>query len=252
MVKPASPADSLPPGEPASLNREAILIALVGNAFGTGGIFTAFMAWREGSGAWFVAYLCFSVVIAAVANVAPPLTRRKQRQRDLAWAAQFREMATLDELTRLRNRRYLNDVIDETFRAPAPISGQKVLAVVDLNDFKRINDLHGHAAGDAALVAVSEALRGACQPGDLVARIGGDEFAVLATLPPDLEPDAFAERLRSSVASAQQFEDAPITLSVGVAAFAGHSDGDSLFRAADARMYLEKAKLPNRRERRAS
>lgn len=215
-------------------------------------MFSAFMAWREGATGWFVAYLCFSVVIAGVANVAPPLTRRKQRQRDLAWAAQFREMATLDELTLLRNRRFLNDAIEEAFRAPAPLTGQKVLAVVDLNDFKRINDLHGHAAGDAALIVVSEALRAACQPDDVVARIGGDEFAVLATLPPGISLDEFAEGLRTSVARAAQFDDAPMALSVGVATLAGHTDGDDLFRAADARMYLEKAKLPNRRERRAS
>ena len=83
--------------------------------------------------------------------------------------------ASLDPLTRIANRR----MFDETCAMWLKGDRQFVLALLDLDDFKNINDTHGHAAGDKVLVAVAHALKNALRASDLVSRFGGDEFAVL-------------------------------------------------------------------------
>lgn len=237
-------SEALPiPPPPQALRREVWTAVVVGNAFGLAAMVSVYMLWSTGSTGWFVAYLAVSVVIAAIANVAPTTTRLRQRRRDLAWAAHLHELALRDELTGLANRRMLNDVLVEAVAQPAPLRARRVLAIVDIDDFKRVNDLHGHAAGDAALIAIARALQsGATTPGDLVARIGGDEFAVLATLPADHSPESFAARLSSLIGESQGEGSPSIGASVGVVPVSGHATTDHLLRAADARMYSEKAR----------
>lgn len=113
------------------------------------------------------------------------------------------------------------------------------LACVDIDDFKLVNDLHGHPVGDQALREVAEALRGSVRDHDAVFRVGGEEFAVLL---PGLDArDALpvAERLRAAVASAP-FE-LPLRVSVGLASWpADASDAEALVQVADAALYTAK------------
>ena len=123
--------------------------------------------------------------------------------------------------------------------------GQASIAVMllDLDDFKPVNDRYGHAAGDAVLREVAGRLRGCVRDTDTVARLGGDEFGVLLESPlPDSVP-AVAERIVAAVRAPCVVEGAHVSVgvSVGVATeYDGVRDVDQLLRAADTGMYTAK------------
>jgi len=94
----------------------------------------------------------------------------------------------------------------------APVS----LLLCDLDHFKRVNDVHGHAAGDAALQRVAEVLRRTCGDRALVARQGGEEFVVVVTSPPEQAAD-LAEAVRRAVRADSSAAAMPLTISIGVA-----------------------------------
>ena len=118
------------------------------------------------------------------------------------------------------------------------------LAVLDLDQFKEINDTQGHAAGDRVLQAVSRSLQKNLRQGDFVARLGGDEFGLLLWVPGEAEAAAIVERVRSRVAEAVGGESTvKITASAGFALSGGCPEADtceSLFLAADAALIAAK------------
>ncbi len=148
-----------------------------------------------------------------------------------AWRAKLSRSSRTDPLTDVLNRRGLNEAAAAAF-AQLDRHGRPVtLLVIDLDLFKSYNDIHGHQAGDALLGWVAAELRSAVRPGDTVARIGGDEFAVLL---PDTSP-AVAEPLVNRIRSALEPR---IGHCVGRAL--APLDGvsfDELYRAADADLY---------------
>ena len=89
-----------------------------------------------------------------------------------------RTEASLDSLTGVANRRTFDRTCQDWVRSAR---SRFVLAMLDVDDFKTINDTRGHAAGDQVLVTLAQALLGSVRPGDIVARLGGDEFAILAS-----------------------------------------------------------------------
>jgi diguanylate cyclase (GGDEF)-like protein len=129
-------------------------------------------------------------------------------------------LSITDGLTKLHNHRYFQDELarafDESQRYHRPLS----LVMADLDFFKKVNDTHGHAVGDEVLKAISAILQQSIRSTDLAARYGGEEFAVML---PETHLDdaiAFAEKLRSIVASTPietQAGPLPITISLGVA-----------------------------------
>ena len=115
---------------------------------------------------------------------------------------------------------------------------------VDLDGFKPINDQHGHAAGDQVLRTVADRLSAAVRTGDLVARIGGDEFAILCPGADEVGLGALAERIVLSVSQPISLESAPVSVgaSVGVAASTpGQRSVDQLVESADRALYSAKA-----------
>ncbi|MEO1063709.1 MAG: diguanylate cyclase [Actinomycetota bacterium] len=115
------------------------------------------------------------------------------------------------------------------------------LALVDLDDFKQVNDLLGHAAGDQVLIEVAARLRASLRSTDIAARLGGDEFAVLFA--PGVEPVRAAERMLGEISLPLEVHGRPVDIgaSVGVVKVAGQSDSERLLRVADAAMYAAKA-----------
>jgi diguanylate cyclase (GGDEF)-like protein len=165
--------------------------------------------------------------------------RASLAERD-ALAARLRHHAFHDGLTGLPNRSLYAERLDAALAANRPV----VAMLIDLDDFKRVNDEWGHAAGDALLREVALRLKACLRATDTVARIGGDEFAVLLIADPGDDPRDIAARIVRLV-------EAPVAVagggwvrvgaSVGIA-IAGHltEDGDSLLREADHAMYAVK------------
>jgi diguanylate cyclase (GGDEF)-like protein len=119
------------------------------------------------------------------------------------------------------------------------------LFFIDLDDFKAINDVHGHRAGDAALVAVARALQGAVRGDDALGRFGGDEFLVVARLPERSAAQTLAQHLLDAVRSAVAAEAS--TASIGYALAPGDAVTTlELLRRADDAMYAAKKQGGNR------
>lgn len=184
--------------------------------------------------------MVFYVYMCSLATIIPPfivwLVLRRLTDR-------LRDMAARDPLTQLLNRRGLTEALDACLRSPD--AGARLL-LVDVDHFKRINDGHGHQAGDAALCTIADALRGAVRRDDLVARMGGEEFAAVCPGADAATAAQVAERIRSAVGStivlqAPGGEAVRCTVTVGVS---GHfRDDASLARAmqvADAALYRGK------------
>jgi diguanylate cyclase (GGDEF)-like protein len=118
------------------------------------------------------------------------------------------------------------------------------LLVVDLDHFKAVNDRHGHPVGDQVLAALADALRGAARSEDLVARIGGDEFVVLARRTDAENGAALAERIRAAVeglrVSTPDGDTVRLGASVGVGTTDASTTAQDLLEAADRAMYASK------------
>jgi diguanylate cyclase (GGDEF)-like protein len=158
------------------------------------------------------------------------------------------DAAHRDPLTDLLNRRGFQEVFDVELerarRADQPLS----LIVGDLDRFKRLNDEHGHAAGDAALTRVADAIGNAKRGFDRAARVGGEEFAILA---PDCDEHGaymLAERIRAAVQEAfAEHQATPLTISFGISTHPLHGQSaDGLLRTADQALYAAKRLGRNR------
>jgi diguanylate cyclase (GGDEF)-like protein len=158
---------------------------------------------------------------------------------------QLRDAAETDLVTGVYSHRHLQDrVRQETARASRGRTPLSVL-MVDLNDFKRVNDEHGHQAGDRVLRAIAGALRAAVRTSDVVARYGGDEFVVLMPDTDESEAQVVAARAEAAIAElAHVVGDGAVVHVTGSLGLALHPrDGRSakeLLRAADAAMYRHK------------
>ncbi len=163
----------------------------------------------------------------------------------------LRQQSIRDPLTGLFNRRHMNDVIGREFARARREDRQVAVALVDIDHFKRINDTHGHDAGDHVLVQVAHTIETQVRQGDIVCRYGGEEFIVIL---PDISQESVierAEQMRQAVA-ALSFRncDQPVgrvTVSLGVAMFPEHGENEGeLVRAADAALYQAKETGRNR------
>jgi diguanylate cyclase (GGDEF)-like protein len=175
-----------------------------------------------------IAYL--AVVGVAIAG----LSRLRHTQ------GQLELFATHDSLTNVLNARAFSNELAQELGRHRRYGRPLALIYLDLDDFKRINDAHGHATGDAVLRLVADAMRSAVRQADVVGRLGGDEFGVLMPETDGAVAHAAASRLAAGIRTV--FRGTPsVTASVGVVAAAGTEAGtDDLLRTADQAMYQAK------------
>jgi diguanylate cyclase (GGDEF)-like protein len=163
--------------------------------------------------------------------------------------ATLRRLADLDPLTALPNRRATVARFEEEAKRADRLRRDFGLVIFDVDHFKNVNDTHGHLVGDAALRHVATVLRDHVRGGDVVGRIGGEEFVVLIS---DERVDgaiAAAERLRAALEETPLNRGLSITMSGGLAMFpADGRDWDELFGVADQRLYAAKRGGRNRVE----
>lgn len=160
-------------------------------------------------------------------------------------ASQLRAMAFQDQLTGLANRQLFNDQLAQAMRRPRHIAVDVIL--LDLDDFKEVNDIHGHHAGDQMLIETARRLRSCVRPNDTVGRLGGDEFVVLLTNVAD--PGAVAERIMETLNVPVNIGGAQLkpSLSLGLASMSETTmEPSDLLRQADVAMYAAKAGGKNR------
>ncbi|MCX4242885.1 GGDEF domain-containing protein [Paraliomyxa miuraensis] len=164
---------------------------------------------------------------------------------------QLYESATRDPLTQAYNKRAFNEQLDKDFshaqRHDLPLS----LVMLDVDHFKRINDTHGHPAGDHVLQRLAATIMASLRTEDAFCRVGGEEFAVIMRDCTEGEATQLAERLRRLVASTQFVyggQVLPVTISLGVASFVQgrHSRTIDLVEEADRCLYEAKRRGRNR------
>jgi diguanylate cyclase (GGDEF)-like protein len=170
---------------------------------------------------------------------------------ELLYHEQIYRVMTFDGLTQVCNRRTFDATLERELSRARRYGRPLSLVVFDIDHFKRINDVHGHVAGDAVLRQVAGVVAANVRRDDTVARTGGEEFAVLMPEVPHVGAFAAAEKLRAHVeATPCHFESNafPITASFGVAAFAGEQDlaASALYQLADERLYVAKRSGRNR------
>lgn len=155
------------------------------------------------------------------------------------------DLASLDPLTGLKNRRAFQERLAAELAAALRLGDPLSLLLADIDFFKAINDSYTHIVGDAVLRQVGQTLLGSVRASDLVARFGGEEFALLLPRTDRGGAVELAERLRAAVAASCP-EDIPVTISVGVATLGEACATElDLLLAADQAMYRSKARGRN-------
>ena len=156
-------------------------------------------------------------------------------------------MALIDELSNLNNRRAFYEkgkvLVDDCQRNNENLS----IILMDIDDFKQVNDTLGHAAGDAVLVQVGSRLKQSTRNADLCARVGGEEFGILVKTSGTSGTVHLAEKLRKEISETPFiFNNKDISLSASFGVTEGKSDLDTLFNRADTAMYKAKQEGRNR------
>jgi two-component system, cell cycle response regulator len=161
------------------------------------------------------------------------------------------EASIVDPLTGLNNRRFLENHLAATLEQARSRRKPVSLMILDIDHFKQVNDTYGHQAGDEVLKGFAERIRGIIRGGDLLCRLGGEEFIVVMPNVPLEVARKVAERARISIEEAPFVIDEtgraiPVTVSIGLADRGREADAVALYKRADRALYRSKAEGRNR------
>lgn len=193
-------------------------------------------AWRAASLRWALAASAILLALGAAATAGAQRARRRRRRRDAeraaqdaderaAYAAELQRIANEDSLTRLPNRQWMQQVLPGLLCRAAADGAEVALLLINLDDFKHINDAHGQTEGDQLLKAAAQRLRSLLRPADCLVRFGGDEFVVLL-MPAESAPHI--ERVAARIVAAFEApffrvrERLQVGASVGISVFPRH------------------------------
>ncbi|HVM17924.1 MAG TPA: sensor domain-containing diguanylate cyclase [Gaiellaceae bacterium] len=151
-----------------------------------------------------------------------------------------RQLADLDALTGLHNRRYFHETLAREVARAQRYDRQLALIVFDLDDFKAVNDRIGHLAGDAVLAEAAERIRSVVRSADVACRVGGDEFAVILPESTLVDADQLYRRVQHAVSAQPIGQIGHLQLSAGIAELRAHDDTRSFFQRADDALYRAK------------
>jgi diguanylate cyclase (GGDEF)-like protein len=157
------------------------------------------------------------------------------------------EQAITDGLTGLKTHRFFMEALDREWRRSTRAGNMFSLIMMDLDGFKQINDRHGHLEGDKVLTAVANLLNDQVRQSNVVARYGGDEFAIMLPETRTEQAEILAERLRATIESDRYLAAHGVTASFGISTFPVHGPTqEEILRVADSGMYLAKHQEGNR------
>jgi len=167
-----------------------------------------------------------------------------QRSQLLERARVLEELALTDSLTNLHNRRFILKLAEDEFERSRRFDHPLAMMIMDIDDFKNVNDTHGHLVGDQVLIAVAERLQNHLRSIDLLGRYGGDEFVILL-VEANLEAiDKITKRLHQSISNqpiTTDRGDLYVTMSIGIASLNDrHTDALNLLQSADDALYVAK------------
>jgi two-component system cell cycle response regulator len=157
--------------------------------------------------------------------------------------------AVTDSLTGMYNRRYFDEALAEYLQAFGHIDKPIGMVILDLDHFKAVNDTHGHDVGDKVLRHVAECLRVFTRYHDVLARLGGEEFAILSPNITERQLYTLSDRIRQAVSELQIPHGnvtLKVTVSAGLAIWDGVEPGEELYRRADKQLYEAKRQGRNR------
>ena len=183
----------------------------------------------------------WSVSPVAAALLVPPVLLLQHQ-----FFSNLRAAVRTDQLTELASAPYWRDVASREVHRASAAGAEVSLLVIDLDNFKSVNDVHGHLVGDAMLSVAARAIVAAVRPRDLVGRLGGEEFGVILAGLNLLDAEGAAQRVREQVGAARLRTDdggwLSVTASIGVAAVTVNGDSfEQVLTAADRAMYAAKA-----------
>ena len=192
----------------------------------------------------FVAALTLALIAGLAMRLARPLVRL------FGEASKLRRQARTDALTGLVNRRGFDDRLAREFETAGSFGYELTLVICDLDNFKKVNDQHGHLAGDEVLRAVGRVFSGSVRDRDVAARFGGEELALILPGTPLLGARRLCERIRRSLEElrieTETGDVIAVTASFGAASYPTHGSIDSLLGAADRALYEAKDAGRNR------
>ncbi len=178
-------------------------------------------------------------VLAYAASAEQHIAEQKQRIRELE------DLSTTDELTGLNNRRGLREFLTRAISSARRHTEAGVIAFLDLDHFKQINDYHGHDAGDHVLRHLAALLKANLRDTDFVARLGGDEFVFILERADHAQGIQRAHEIRDMLCESMiplNRGEVPLSVSMGITKYDCDSSYDTVLREADKAMYKDKRK----------